>query len=247
MVVSAALSVASCGGPASPTPTGAAPSGAIPAAPTPTPRPGPPDIVVILADDMGYGDLGVYGHPLTRTPSIDRLASEGSRFEAMYVPSPVCAPSRAALLTGRYGIRNGVTWNNNTTLRSGEVTIAQLLKNQGYATGIVGKWHLGAKVNEMPLRLGFDFFYGMMSSPPVTSFVMGEQVTSDFPGMDLVTKRITDEATAFIRRTPGDKPMFLYVAHHAPHSPNLTAGEFVGAAGWGPYGDAVQELSLIHI
>ena len=236
------MTLASCGGPASPTPAGSAAGGTASAPAAPPPRPGPPDIVVILADDMGYGDLGVYGHPLTKTPNIDRLAADGSRFEAMYVPSPVCAPSRAALLTGRYGVRNGVTWNNDTVLRAGEVTIAQVLKNQGYAAGIVGKWHLGAKVNQMPLRLGFDFFYGMMSSPPGTNFVMGEQVTQDFPGMDLLTKRLTDEATSFIRRTPLDKAMFLYVAHHAPHSPNINSAAFVGSAGWGPYGDAVQEL-----
>ena len=233
------LVAASCGGPSTPTPA------AIPAAqaaPTPTPRPGPPDIVVILADDMGYGDLGVYGHPVTKTPHIDRLASEGSRFDAMYVPTPVCAPSRAALLTGRYGVRNGVKWNNGTSLRAGEITIAQMLKNQGYATGMIGKWHLGAKVNDMPLRLGFDYFYGMLSSPPGTNFIMGEQVTHDFPGMDLLTRRLTVEATSFIKRAPSDRPLFLYLAQHAPHAPHFASSEFAGRSGWGPYGDAVQEL-----
>ncbi|MBX7187287.1 MAG: sulfatase-like hydrolase/transferase [Vicinamibacteria bacterium] len=236
------LNIACGGGPATPTPTGSAAGGAVRAEAAPTPRPGPPDIVVILADDMGYGDLGVYGNPLTKTPNIDRLAAGGSRFDAMYVPTPICAPSRASLLTGRYGIRNGVTWNNDTVLRTGEVTIAQLLKTQGYATGIVGKWHLGAKVTQMPLRLGFDFFYGMMSSPPGTNFVSGEAVTNDFPGMDFLTQRLTDEATCFIRKTPADKPLFLHLAHHAPHSPNVNSPAFVGSAGWGPYGDSVQEL-----
>jgi len=198
--------------------------------------------VVILADDMGWGDLPVYGNQLTRTPNLDRLAAEGSRFEAMYVPSPICAPSRAAILTGRYGVRNGVTWNNNTVLRANEVTIGQLLKTQGYATGIVGKWHLGAKVNEMPLRLGFDFFYGMHSSPPVSNFVMGEQVTNDFPSMEMLTRRLTDEATAFIRRTPDDKPLFLHFAHHTPHIPNFSSVLFAGSSGAGDYADAIQEL-----
>jgi arylsulfatase A len=209
----------------------------------PTPRPGPPDIIVLLADDMGWGDLGVYGAPVIKTPNIDRLAAEGSRFEAMYVPTPICAPSRASLLTGRYGIRNGVTWNNSTVLRGGEVTIAQTLRNQGYTTGIVGKWHLGAKTADLPLRLGFDFFYGMLSSPPFTDFVSGEQITKDFPGMDQVTRRLTDEATAFIKRAAPEKPLFLHFAHHAPHQPNLPAAEFVGSSGaGGMYGDAVQEL-----
>jgi arylsulfatase A-like enzyme len=239
--LSAAL-LAACGGPASPSPAGAVAGGPVQAAALPTPRPGPPDIVIVLADDMGYGDLGVYGHPMTKTPNIDRLAAEGSRFEAMYVPTPICAPSRASLLTGRYGVRNGVTWNNDTNIKTTEITIAQVLKNQGYATGMVGKWHLGAKPAQMPLRLGFDFFYGMLNSPPVTDFIQGEAVTKDFPGMDMLTKRLTDEATAFIRKTPGDKPMFLYFAHHAPHTPNITSPAFVGSAGWGPYGDAVQEL-----
>lgn len=241
-VLLAGLALASCGGPAGPTPAGSAAGASGSASVAPTPRPGPPDIIVILADDLGYGDLGVYGHPLTKTPNIDRLAADGSRFDAMYVPTPICAPSRAALLTGRYGVRNGVTWNNDTVLRAGEVTIAQVLKNQGYATGIVGKWHLGAKVNQMPLRLGFEFFYGMLSSPPGTNFISGEQVTSDFPGMDMLSKRLTEEASAFIRKTPGDKPLFLHLAHHAPHSPNFSAPSFAGSSGWGSFGDAVQEL-----
>ena len=240
--VLATLALAACGGPSAPTPTGSAASVSSVAATAPTPRPGPPDIVIVLADDLGYGDLGIYGHPLTRTPNIARLAAEGSRFDAMYVPSPICAPSRAALLTGRYPMRNGVTWNNNTVLRGGEVTIAQMLRGQGYATGIVGKWHLGAKLNEMPLRLGFDFFYGMLSSPPVTDFIMGDQVTRDFPGMDYLTRRLTDEATSFIKRTPAEKPLFLHLAHHAPHSPNVNSPPFIGSSGWSNYGDSVQEL-----
>lgn len=234
-----AVLLAACGGPSAPS----SPAVSTPvAAPTPTPRPGPPDIVLILADDMGWGDLAVYGHPTVRTPNIDRLAAEGARFEAMYVPTPVCAPSRAALLTGRYGVRNGVKWNNSTSLHASEVTIAKLLKGQGYQTAAVGKWHLGATAPNLPLRHGFDSFYGMMSSPPATQFVLGEQVTSDFPGMDLLTRRLTDEATAVIRKAAADRPLFLYVAHHAPHSPNYASGEFAGRSSGGVYGDAMQEL-----
>jgi arylsulfatase A-like enzyme len=230
-----------CGGPQAPTPTGSTASSAAVAA-TPTPRPGPPDIVLILADDLGWGDLGVYGNPVIKTPNIDKLAAEGSRFEAMYVPSPVCAPSRAAILTGRFGRRNGVTWNNGSTLSPREITVAQVLKNQGYATGLIGKWHLGATVTELPPRFGFEYFYGMLSSPPGTDFILGEQVTKDFPGMDMLTKRLTSEATSFIKRTASDRPLFLEVAHHSPHLPNYSAPEFAGKSGWGVYGDAVQEL-----
>lgn len=240
--------LASCGGGGA----GSAPAGvggalataasAIPTAVTPTTRSGPPDIVVIMADDLGWGDIGSFGNIHTRTPNIDRLAAEGARFDAMYVPSPICAPSRASLLTGRYAPRNGVLWNDGSTMNRGEVTIAQLLKGQGYATGIVGKWHLGATPVDMPLRRGFDFFYGMMSSPPVTDFVSGEAITKDFPGMDLLTKRLTDEATSFIKKVPADKPLFLDIAHHAPHAPNISGPEFTGKATLGPYGDAVQEL-----
>jgi arylsulfatase len=239
-----ALFLAACGGPSAPTGPTPSSSSAVSAAsvPAPTPRPGPPDIIFMLADDMGWGDLGVYGHPVTRTPNIDRLAAEGSRFDAMYVPTPVCAPSRAALLTGRYGVRNGVKWNNSSVLRGGEITIAKLLKEHGYQTAAFGKWHLGASAADLPLRHGFDSFYGMLSSPPGTQFVQGEQVTSDFPGMDLVTKRLTDEATATIRKAASDRPLFLYLAHHAPHSPNYASAEFAGRSGWGVYGDAIQEL-----
>ena len=240
----AMLWLAACGGPSSPSapssPTTGTAAGVIAA--TPTPRPGPPDIVVMLADDMGYGDVGVYGAPVIKTPAIDKLAAEGSRFEAMYVPSPVCAPSRGSLLTGRYAVRNGVTWNDSTSQRPGEITIAQLLRSQGYVTSIIGKWHLGAKSPNLPLQLGFDNFYGMLSSPPATDFMRGDQVTSDFPGMDLLTRRLTDEALTVIRKAPADRPLFLYLAHHAPHSPNFSSTNFAGRSGSGPYGDAVTEL-----
>ena len=237
----AALLVAACGGSSSPS-APSTPTASSASAPTPTPRPGPPDIIFVLADDMGWGDLGVYGSPLIKTPSIDRLAAEGSRFDAMYVPTPVCAPSRGSILTGRYGVRNGVAWNDSTSLKTTEITIAKLLKDRGYTTAMIGKWHLGSKVANLPLRAGFDSFYGMLSSPPDTDFIRGDQVTSDFPGMDMLTRRLTDEATAVIRKASPDKPLFLYMAHHAPHTPNWASRDFAGRSGGGPYGDSVSEL-----
>src|SRR5439155_12660053 len=115
----------------------------------------PPDIVIILADDLGYGDLGCYGHPSIRTPNLDRMAAEGIRFTEFYSAGEVCTPSRAALLTGRYPIRSGMCHDHFRVLRrnsagglpAGEVTIAQVLKARGYATGCVGKWHLGNYMN----------------------------------------------------------------------------------------------------
>ena len=104
---------------------------------------GPPNVVIILADDMGWGDLGSYGNRTIRTPNIDRLASEGARFTSFYVPTPICSASRAGLLTGRFPGRVGIPWNPPNRLNRGEVVLASVLRDRGYATGMVGKWHLG--------------------------------------------------------------------------------------------------------
>src|SRR5512136_889258 len=134
-----------------------------------------PNILIILADDLGYGDLGCYGHPTIRTPQLDRMAAEGMRFTEFYSAAEVCTPSRAALLTGRYPIRSGMCHEQFRVLRNrstghlpdGEVTLAELLKGRGYATGIIGKWHLGVwSINPEghPSRHGFDFNFGLPHS-----------------------------------------------------------------------------------
>lgn len=135
-----------------------------------------PNVVIIFADDLGYGDLGCYGHPTIRTPHLDRMASEGIRFTQFYSAAEVCTPSRAALMTGRYPVRSGMAHNQFRVLRAvstgglpqGELTMAESLKSVGYRTGIIGKWHLGVWANDRPehhpLNHGFDFHFGLMHS-----------------------------------------------------------------------------------
>jgi len=136
---------------------------------------GPPNIIILLADDLGYGDLGCYGHPTIRTPNLDRMAREGARFTEFYSAAEVCTPSRAALLTGRYPIRSGMCHNrfrvlrNNATggLPQSEITLAETLKKQGYSTACIGKWHLGVfsiNPDHHPERHGFDHFFGLPHS-----------------------------------------------------------------------------------
>jgi uncharacterized sulfatase len=130
-----------------------------------------PNIVIILADDLGYGDLGCYGHPRFKTPNLDRMAGQGVRLTQFNTPMPFCAPTRAALLTGRYPFRCGLSTNpapdggpaaDAVALPAGEITLAQILGHAGYATAMVGKWHLGHwSQNELPTRRGFDEYLGM--------------------------------------------------------------------------------------
>ncbi len=124
-----------------------------------------PNFIVILTDDQGWGDLGVQGSPDIRTPNIDRLAAEGIRFTSFYAP-PFCGPSRAALLTGSYPPRNSLAFNHgskstNTGIHPGEITIAEILKKQGYQTMMIGKWHLGHAAPFLPHRHGFDHWFGL--------------------------------------------------------------------------------------
>ena len=220
-------------------------------APSPTPPPGPPNIVLILADDMGYGDLGAYGAPLIRTPNLDRLAAEGVRLTDFRVPSALCTPSRAALLTGLYPPRTGLVGNlpsgsptDGVTegIDDDEITLAQALKDLGYATAMVGKWHLGSTLRYLPTAHGFDSYFGISNGSQTFLLLRGTTPVKDPPGLDQLTKAYTAEAVSIIRGAPPDRPFFLYLAHRLPHVPLEPAPEFLGRSAGGLYGDVVEEL-----
>ncbi len=208
----------------------------------------PPNIVIILADDLGYGDLGSYGARWIRTPQLDRMARQGVRFTNFYAPAPVCSPSRAALLTGRYPIRTGITRvlkpSSEFGLPAEEVTLAELLRQHGYRTGIIGKWHLGDRAPFLPLQHGFDEFFGMPYSNDMKPlrFLEGNRILQrETPADPLLTRRYTERAVDFIRRHAG-VPFFLYLPHSMPHYPIDATAAWKGTSRDGIYGDVVQEL-----
>jgi arylsulfatase A len=232
-----------CGGGSGASPQ--APSVAVGAAPpTPMPDLGPPNIVLIVADDMGWGDLGSYGSRVIRTPNIDRLASEGARYTTFYVPTPICAASRAGLLTGRLPGRVGIPWNPPNRLNRGEVVIASVLHDRGYATGAVGKWHLGWEQSEMPTHYGFDFYYGVPSGQDETDFIFGDSPTKDSVPPEQLAKRYTEVAVKFMASQSRDRRFFTYLAYRDPHLNNFPNPEFAGHSAAGAYGDVIEELDF---
>jgi arylsulfatase A-like enzyme len=233
-----------------------------------------PNFVIIFADDLGYGDLGCYGHPTIRTPHLDRMAREGMRFTDFYSAAEVCTPSRAALLTGRYPVRSGMCHDRFRVLRrvstgclpADEITLAELLKGNGYATGCVGKWHLGVWSNNPaghPSRHGFDFYFGLPHSndmdPAVANprgaparldqdpnwwrapLYRGEELIEQPADQTTLTRRYTEEAVRFIGEHK-DGPFFLYFPHTFPHVPLFASDKFGGKSPRGLYGDVVEEL-----
>jgi uncharacterized sulfatase len=206
--------------------------------------------VVILADDLGWGDLGVYGHPRFKTPNLDRMAREGARLTNFYSPTPYCAPSRASLLTGRYPFRNGITGNpapdagiNDIGIRSSEITLGEAFRSASYETAIIGKWHLGHKPEFYPTRHGFQEYLGILYSNDMrpVQLIDGEKVV-EYPLMQAtLTKRYTEQALSFIERSK-DKPFFLYFPQAMPHKPLAASEEFYKKSGAGLYGDALLEL-----
>jgi arylsulfatase A len=215
-----------------------------------------PNIVVILADDMGYGDAGCYGNQSIRTPNLDRMAREGVRFTDFYVAQAVCSASRTALLTGCYPNRVGILAALNPSSKIGissrETTLAEMLKTNGYATAIYGKWHLGHHPPFLPTRHGFDDYYGLPYSndmwprhpkekfPPLP-LLSGEKVVETNPDQSLLTGAYTRRAVDFIARNK-DRPFFLYVPHTMPHVPIFASEAYKGKSKAGPYGDVIEEL-----
>ncbi len=206
-----------------------------------------PNIIHIFADDLGYGDLSCFGAADIKTPNIDRIAGEGIRFTEFYSASPVCSPSRAALLTGRLpqrmGINNVFFPESFTGMHQSEITIAELLKEKNYATGIVGKWHLGHLHKFLPLQQGFDSYFGIPYSNDMESVLyMRDNDVEEFSvDQRYITRRYTEEALKFINQNQ-NRPFFLYVAHNMPHVPIYASEEFKGTSERGLYGDVVQEL-----
>ncbi len=210
-----------------------------------------PNFVILYADDLGYGDLGCYGHPTIRTPNLDRMAAEGMRFTQFYSAAPVCTPSRAALLTGRLPIRNGmcgttrrVLYANSTGgLPASEITIAEALKTKGYATACVGKWHLGHQPQYLPTRNGFDSYFGIPYSNDMrpTPLLRNEALFEEPAVQETLTPRYTREAVEFIRRSR-ERPFFLYLAYTFPHVPLHASDRFRGKSLRGLYGDVVEEV-----
>jgi arylsulfatase A-like enzyme len=198
-------------------------------------------VVLVLADDLGWGDLGSFGNSVIRTPNIDRLASEGARFTSFYVPTPICAASRAGLYTGRLPGRVGIPWNPPNRLNRGEVVIASVLRAAGYATGIAGKWHLGWDQSEMPIHHGFDFYYGVPAGEDESDFIFGDSPTRDTVSPDQFARRYTEEAVQFISARR-DRRFFFVVAHRDPHLDNYPAPEFKGRSAYGAYGDVIEQL-----
>lgn len=207
-----------------------------------------PNIAIIYCDDLGYGDLGCYGSAI-RTPNIDRLASEGIRFTNFYSGNPVCSPSRAALLTGRYCVRAGVPKVlfpvNEVGMPESETTIAQTLKPKGYRTMCVGKWHLGHREKYLPTAKGFDHYFGIpYSNDMKPRWLMDDtKVIEEEAALETLTPRYTARAVQFVEESAkAGEPFFLYMPHTYPHIPLGASAKFRGKSPLGIYGDVVEEI-----
>lgn len=222
----------------------------------------PPNVVIIFTDDQGYGDVGVFGAKGYTTPNLDRLAKEGAKFTNFHVAQAVCSASRAALLTGCYsnrvGIHGALGPNSTHGINASEITIAELLKSRGYATGMAGKWHLGHREQFLPPRHGFDESFGLPYSndmwpfhpeakagtyPKLPLYENGRVIDNEITPakMDQLTTRYTERAVSFIERNK-NTPFFFYLAHAMPHVPLAVSDKFRGKSAAGLYGDVIMEI-----
>lgn len=207
----------------------------------------PPNIVVILADDLGWGDVGLNGATMIDTPNIDKIGREGVRLTSFYAGSNVCTPSRAALLTGRYPIRFGMQHvimpHSQDGLPHTEITIPEMLKESGYATGMVGKWHLGHSDEYWPTENGFDEFFGVAYSNDMQPFDLYHHKTIVETPADqtMLTDRYAAAASEFIAEN-ASRPFFLYYAETFPHIPLFVPDHAEGQSEAGAYGDVVEHL-----
>ncbi len=231
----------------------------------------PPNIVVVFCDDLGYGDLGCFGHPTIQTPNLDRMAAEGIKLTQFYSAAPVCTPSRAALMTGRLPIRSGMCSDKRRVLfpDSGggipetEITLAEALRERGYATGCVGKWHLGHLPQFLPTANGFDSYFGIPYSNDMdriaeapkgreafwkpesrywnVPLMRNEELLERPADQTTITRRYTEEAVRFIE-VHRDGPFFLYMPHSMPHVPLFRSGDFAETSRRGLYGDVIEEI-----
>jgi len=222
-----------------------------------------PNFIIIFCDDLGYGDLGCFGSEKHRTPNLDRMAAEGMRFTSFYVTSGVCTPSRSSLMTGCYPRRVNMHQSARGEsvlfpvakkgLNPNEITIAEVLKDQLYATACVGKWHLGDQPEFLPTRQGFDYYYGIPYSndmgaeqretnPPLP-LMQNEKVIEAPADQNTLTKRYTEQVIDFITANK-DKPFFVYLPHTMVHNPVHSSEKFRGKSANGGYGDALEEIDF---
>jgi arylsulfatase len=209
----------------------------------------PPNVILIMADDLGYRDLGCYGHPSIKTPVLDKLAAGGARLTGFHAGASICTPSRMALLTGAYPVRLG--WTQGVAgfkmgMRDGmsgdALTIAEIFSSAGYSTALSGKWHIGDSPETRPPAQGFgDAFYLTHSNNQVKAFHRGDAAADDPFDNRLLTEKFTNEAIRFVKENR-DKPFLLYLPYTAPHFPVEAHPDWKGKSAFGAYGDVVEEM-----